>query len=504
MKVVIRADSSLKIGTGHIMRCLTLADALKQKGVEIQFICRELPGNIIHIIKSKGYHVSSLSYFEDEKDKLVSQSSWLGTSWQQDAKQTQQIISQQKKPDWLVVDHYALDVDWENQQKDIVGKVLVIDDLADRKHNCDMLLDQNFYVNREVRYAGLVPVMCQQLLGPEYALLRKEFVEARQQLKSFKNSLKKIFVFFGGVDLTNMTAKVIQAFIEMDLDNNIKVDVVIGGSNPHREKIELLIDSLENVTLHVQVENMAQMMAQADLCVGSGGTVTWERCCLALPTIAWSVADNQKELLTDCSEVGLVYAPDGDQPTINDIAIHLQAMLQNSSLRKLMARKGSETVDGKGAARVAKKMLQKNINLRHAVLNDKEKIFIWRNAESVRKYSTNSGEISFENHSKWFDKVLLNDNQVVLIGCFNKEDVGVLRFDLCTDQAEISIYLAPENQGKGLGSALVVSGENWLIQNKPYIKKVIADVLLENKASVKLFECSGYKVNKFQYQKSIA
>jgi len=509
MRVAIRTDASSQIGTGHVMRCLTLADELRQKGADILFICRELSGNIVNIIKEKGYSVSLLSLTDNQQSQNTgvethSHENWLGASWEQDAEETYQVLIKLSNIDWLVVDHYAIEERWELRQKDVVDKILVIDDLADRKHSCDVLLDQNYYECIESRYIELVPEKCLQLLGPEYALLRKEFREVRQRIREHDGSIHKVFIFFGGVDLSNMTGRVLEAIIEMNSVDDFSIDVVIGSTNPHRENIEFICNSSEKFFLHIQIENMARMMADADLCIGSGGTITWERCCLGLPAIAWPVAENQKELLKDCAKAGLVYAPDSDNPTTEEIANHISALLQNSLLCTHIAHLAKSAIDGRGAIRVANAIMKQDIELRPVVLDDMQKIFEWRNDYSIRKFSRSPDKINFDQHKKWFESVLSNPDRHVFIGYIDNQEIGVLRFDICGDQAEISIYLVPEKQGYGYGAALVTAGENWLTSYSSKIRSVIAEVLPENKASIKLFEISGYKVNGFQYQKSIS
>lgn len=505
MKIIFRADASLKIGTGHIMRCLTLAEELKNKGAAVGFICRDLPGNLASFIRSRSCDVyllpaaESLDYYEKNKSK---HNDWLGVSSDSDAAETRSILLNFERVDWLVVDHYALDEKWEAVQRDVVKNILVIDDLADRTHDCDLLLDQNYYAKMDVRYTGLVPENCQQLLGPKYTLLRKEFRDVRSQMHKRQSKVTKIFVFFGGVDTTNMTSKVLDAIVDAEL-SVIKFDVVIGFTNPHREYIENICEKNKNITLHVQVNNMAQLMSEADLCIGSSGTVTWERCCLGLPTMAFSVAENQKLLLQDSAKSGLVYAPDVEAPSIDEIKFHLKALIQNSYLREHISQTGLDTVDGRGALRLTNMIVKPEIMLRLATLSDMEKIYIWRNDESVRQYSHNPAEIDYAQHQLWYEKVMDDSNRPVLIASISGEDLGIVRFDINAHQAEISIYLISNKQGNGYGSALLSAGEEWLIKHRQNIRNITAEILPENIASQKLFELSGYTPNAIRYQKSI-
>ena len=294
--VIFRTDSSTKIGSGHLMRCLTLADELKNRDISVSFVCREHTGNLIELIEQKGYPVERLHNPDKEYGTTfdeVAHASWLGVSWEQDAEDTLASLGD-TEPDWLIVDHYAIDRRWEQILRRQVGKILVIDDLADRPHDCDLLLDQNLYPSMETRYDDLVPKTCQKLIGPKYALLRPEFAAARKSLRLRSGEIKRVLVFFGGVDPTNETAKALQALAGIS-DRQLEVDVVVGGGNLYKEQIQDLCAVHDAFHYHCQVDNMAELMAAADLAIGAGGSATWERCFLDLPSISVVIADNQLE-----------------------------------------------------------------------------------------------------------------------------------------------------------------------------------------------------------------
>jgi len=509
MRVVIRADASIEIGTGHIMRCLTLAEELKSKDVEVYFICRDLAGNLADYVESKGYDVfllpkvSDQLYLESKNNEYEAYDEWLGVSSDRDAKDTHEVLLRIGNIDWLVVDHYSIAVHWEREQKDAVKKILVIDDLADRVHECDMLLDQNYYDGMEHRYDELVSESCKLLIGPQYSLLRKEFREARTNLRKSYTDIRKIFVFFGGVDATNMTSRVLESIGKLN-KNDVTAEVVIGSTNPYKQQIENICAKNKNMVLHVQVENIAEMMAEADLSIGSGGTVSWERCCVGLPTMAFSVATNQEKLLRDSAKAGLIYVPDVQDPDPDEILCHLKSLMQNTLLCEHMSRAGLDLIDGKGAVRLVSAMIRPEVELRMAELIDARRIYEWRNDPGVRKYSHDTAEIDYSQHQIWFENVLKDDRRPILIGCMKDEEIGVVRFDMNNEEAEVSVYLAPKMQGRGYGAALIDAAEHWLSINCPEVKKIIAEVLPENRASKKLFEVCGYSLNTLQYQKSVS
>ncbi len=305
MRIAIRVDASRKIGTGHFMRCLTLADALKQRGADIRFISRHMPEHLRDMLNAKGYDFASLNSIpgEEATDDLT-HAHWLGISQSVDAQDTVQALSDQAW-DWLIVDHYALDARWEKALRNLARRILVIDDIADRRHDCDALLDQNFYTNMESRYIGKVPAHCQLLLGPRYALLREEFRQLREQAKPRIGPVKRILIFFGGVDAGNYTGRAIEALANIGMPD-LHVDVVIGAQHPGREQIESACAGYGFVC-HVQTNRMAELMAAADLALGAGGSATWERCCLGLPGIVFAVAENQQQASKDLANHGATY-----------------------------------------------------------------------------------------------------------------------------------------------------------------------------------------------------
>jgi pseudaminic acid biosynthesis-associated protein pseG len=301
----IRVDSSEQIGSGHLMRCLTLAEQMRKKNAEVHFISRDLIGSLHRLVTEHEFSLHLLPRHEAQAN-LTGYAAWLTVSQTMDAEETVSILSQIPPVDRLVVDSYALDIVWEQQMRPLVREIFVIDDLANRQHDCDILLDQNFYREMQHRYDGLVPPKCKLLLGPPHALLREEFYAARAHLRERDGRLRRILVFYGGSDATCETEKAIHALLQLHLPS-VDVDVVVGGSNPRRTYIENLCVLHDFLHYHCQVSNMAQLMANADLCLGAGGTTTWERCFLGLPAIVTAIAENQIEICRDCAEVGLIY-----------------------------------------------------------------------------------------------------------------------------------------------------------------------------------------------------
>lgn len=338
MKVVFRVDASVQMGSGHLMRCLTLAQELQQRGVQARFICGDHLGNLNDWLQGKGIAVTVLSNAS-------------GIDVGTDAKQTISALSADRA-DWMVVDHYGLGIEWEQRIRPFVKRILVIDDHTGRRHDCDALLDQNYAGEDGPRYGGLVPDDCRMLLGPSFALLRKEFGELRQKV-SRRQSLENVLVFFTGGDDQGETLKAMRG---VEIFGRLKrVDVVVGRSNPHNDAIKSKCDE-QDWGFHCQVDYMPTLISKADLVIGAGGSSNWERCALGVPALVAILADNQAMIAQDLDSAGVaINLGWAHSLTPGDYAQALQAI----DMRRLsnMSDKALKVSDAAGAARVADALL---------------------------------------------------------------------------------------------------------------------------------------------------
>ena len=360
MRIAFRADASVQIGSGHIMRCLSLADALRAGGAETHFVGRTLPGHLGALLHDRGYAATLLpapprALAAAELTAAPPHAAWLGVSWQTDAAQTAQALQATGAVDWLVVDHYALEAQWQGALRQLARRILVIDDLADRRHDCDLLLDVNLQ-EPAGRYTGLVPPSCRQLLGPSYALLRPQFAAARPQPGRRDGRVRRLLIFFGGSDHDNLTGRTLAALLPL-AHAELTVDVVLGASNPRRAELEALCARLPRVTCHCNVADMAALMAAADLAIGAAGVTTWERACLGLPALVVTIAANQRPTAATAARHGLItWLGEAAEVSQESIAQALGAALAAPQTLMAQARRGLEPVDGGGAARVVAAM----------------------------------------------------------------------------------------------------------------------------------------------------
>lgn len=368
--IIFRTDASIQIGTGHVMRCLTLADALAAKGADCGFICRAHPGNLIEFIRAKGYvaHGLPVSGTEIGDGRLdisipgesaadLIHSNWLGADRAQDAEACASILAAQR-PDWLIVDHYALDARWERALAPYYRKLMVIDDLADRPQACDLLLDQTF--GRDAAdYLPLVPADCRLLCGSQYALLRPEFAALRPYSlqRRAQPALRELLITMGGVDKDNSTGQVLQALRACPLPADCRITVVMGATAPWLDEVRKQAQDMPWPTrVLVSVSDMAQLMADSDLAIGAAGATSWERCCLGVPTIMLVLADNQRKVAQGLEQSGGAKLINLGQGATTQLRELLLPLIDDPAQLLNMSDCAASVVDGSGVNAVMQQM----------------------------------------------------------------------------------------------------------------------------------------------------
>lgn len=347
------------------MRCLTLADALSQRGMECRFVCRPQSGDLINHIRGKGYEVYELPTYTNNLEKLrsfpaLAHANWLGTTQECDAADCRKILSSIVF-DWLVVDHYALDARWEISMKANYQNLMVIDDLADRPHECDLLLDQNLG-QLPGDYTALVPEHCRILAGAEFALLRPEFSELRLNSLSRRATtdaeLKNILVTMGGVDVANTTAYVLQALNGV-VSPSDHISVVMGSSAPWLNEIRQLANNLScTCEVLVNTSDMAKLMANSDLAIGAAGSTSWERCCMGLPTLIAVAAENQRVAAKRLEEAEAAFSFSIEEKQATSLQLLFRRLKSAPTILRNMSRNAASITSGYGCKYVIKNMLE--------------------------------------------------------------------------------------------------------------------------------------------------
>ena len=488
MNIVFRVDSSLQMGIGHVMRCLALAQVLKENGANVEFVCRKHEGNLIDKIRSSGFVAHELeAYKEIEVDNRLAHSQWLGATQQQDADDCIDILKADKS-DWLIVDHYALDEQWQNRLKPYYEKLMVIDDLADRKHQCDILLDQTFGRHQE-DYLLLTPEYCELLLGSQYALLRPEFAKWRSYSlkRRSKPEFKQLLINMGGVDPNSFTGQVLEVLKQCDLPKDLEITIILGGGSLHLNEIKKLSREMPWLTqVKIDVTNMAEIMSNSDLSIGAAGTTTWERCCVGLPCIQLVIADNQitiADALSANNAVRAIRKPLDIKKSIVDILPKLNKI---SLIASLMTQGGGAKVVVD--AMISKYIPDEEVKLVPVTTDDSDFIYSLQTIRT-RKYFRNAIVPSQKEHQAWYQKIINNSDAIIFLISIKGKNVGMLRIDglIFNDEIEVSVIVMETFSGQGYAKSAVQKLLAFLTNRT--IKSIIHK---ENIASKRLFENIGF------------
>lgn len=501
MQVVFRTDASLDIGTGHVMRCLTLAQALREQGEVCRFVTREHPGHLAALIQQRGFEVHLLDRPDapvpPEGPAAVAHAAWLGTDAATDAQQTRAFLGD-TVADWLVVDHYALDAQWERRLRPNARRLMVIDDLADRPHDADLLLDQNLG-RQAADYAGLLPAACHLAIGPRHALLRPEFgaLRARSlQRRSAEADLRHVLISLGGVDKNNLSAAVLATLDELGLPTGCRVTVVLGAQSPGLDTVrELAQRSRLQVEVVVNTARMADLMADADLAIGGAGTTAWERCCLGLPTLTLVMADNQLPGALALEAAGCVVLLRNGPELKADLICGLERLMV-PALRGAMQSACQALADGLGVQRIAAMMTAppSSGRVRPLTADDLATVLAWRNHSHVRQYMLTQHEISLAEHRAWFERVVNDPAKRALIFEEGGRPLGFVHFsgvapDGVADWGFYTAPDAPKGTGSKLGQAALALAFDTL-----GLHKVCGQVLISNAASIAFHQRLGFRL----------
>lgn len=494
-QITIRTDASRVMGTGHVMRSLTLARVLRAQGADVRFVCREHDGHLCELIEQTGFAVTRLPQEVSSTPSDTgppTHSAWLGTSWERDAALTKAAMGDQMI-DWLIVDHYALDLRWQQSMRGRARKIMVIDDLADRLHDCDVLLDQNFFAEGKQRYVGKVPSSTTLLLGPHYALLGPDYAQLRRRIAPRSGTPSRILVSFGGADHLGLTLRTVNALLTL-YDHSIAADVVLSRAAADFSEIESMLEDYPRIQLHDRVASLAPFMLAADLAIGAGGATHWERMCLGLPTLVITMAENQRDIAHQLAEQGLIRwlgdAADVDVPQIRDA---LDRLIKDG-LDPQWSSRCMALVDGQGVQRVAA-VLQAEpampMVVRHGEIRDEDLLLEWANDPVTRANGYNTDTIAREDHVRWYRNKLRNpiDCRLFVIETATGVPVGQVRFDRRNGEWEISYAVAPPFRGRGIGRPMLEAALNELDQGSDTI---IGQVKPDNAASRRIFEAMGF------------
>lgn len=470
--LLFRADADEKIGTGHVMRLLALAQAWKAKGNKSIFLMASSQPGIEERIQREGMEVMILNKKAGSAE---------------DAAITSKTVKSQNAS-WLVLDGYHFDQTYQKKIQAEGIKILYLDDEANHSpYVAELILNQNLHARSELY--GIASDRL--LLGNRYTLLRHEFLKEKGRVRSGK--IQNFLITLGGSDPQNVTLKCLHA-LEI-IKPQCKVTVVLGACNPHKEEI---VKSISHTVLNIEiveaVENMPSLMAKSDAAFAAAGSTSWELCFMGVPSLYVAVAENQIPLAESLQAhgAGLNLGWHADL-TVFGLAASLRAFLEDDSQRKNISKKAIALFDGKGAERVLSAINAASIHFRIAAEADCEQIWKWANHPNVRQVSFSTKEIPWEDHVNWFQSKRVDPKTKIWIAeSEDRTQLGELRCDYGNGTATLSIIVDPDQQKKGYGTAMIQKAANEIFQNSS-IKSLQAYVKPLNKASVRAFQKAGFE-----------
>lgn len=476
MNLLIRTDANVSMGTGHVMRCLALAQACQDNGGRPIFAVGEATPAVEERLRNEDLEIVRLSVCPGGPE---------------DSSQTAELAGN-KGADWVVVDGYHFGAEYQRIIKAAGLKLLAVDDNGHAEHyHADVILNQNLHAS-QLLYSNREPDT-RLLLGSRYAMLRREFKGWRAWKRKISPEAHKVLVTLGGSDPRNVTQVVIDALRRLDSDD-LRATVVVGGSTaPGIRSVlqEAVAQAGVNIQLVLNAMNMAELLAGTDLAVSGAGSTCWEICFMGVPAIILDVADNQRELARTLNQVGAAIHLQSGEISAEKLTGKIEFLIRSREARRDISQKARELVDGKGSDRVLA-ALTGGIRLRRPRASDCRFLWEWANDPELRAMSFSSEPIPWERHREWFAAKLSDPSAILYIATDETErPVGQVRCDIHGSRAVLSVNVGPKFRGKGWGKKMLSLAKQELFRDSD-VEVIDAFVKPDNEPSLRLFESLGF------------
>jgi UDP-2,4-diacetamido-2,4,6-trideoxy-beta-L-altropyranose hydrolase len=473
--LLIRADGGIQMGIGHIMRCLALGQAWQDKGGQAAFLMAGASSALVSRLTSEGMELPRLHARPGSDEDALETAA----------------IARSMGATWVVVDGYHFGSAYQQRVRDGGSSLLVIDDYGHTDHyRCDIVLNQNLHADESL-YSHRES-QTELLLGPRYALLRREFCRWQGWKRTIAETATKVLVTLGGSDPDNATLKVIEA-LRNDSGSRMKSVVVVGDCNPNYQAIETAAQKHSTEVMR-GVTDLPALMAWADVAVSAGGTTCWELAFMGLPSLLLILAENQRASVEELDKLGVAKKIGWHSSiTSSEMAQHINSLSLSPLTRNVMSSRGSAMIDGLGAVRVISHMQGCNITLRRARESDCRLLWDWANDATTRAFSFSSTPISWEEHREWFASKLDSSSCILyIIIDSDQAPVGQLRCDICQNEATVSISLDKRFRGMGYGSTALKEGTRELFSDSS-ANLIHAYVKSDNESSLHAFTKAGFQ-----------
>jgi UDP-2,4-diacetamido-2,4,6-trideoxy-beta-L-altropyranose hydrolase len=511
MRVAVRADASGKMGIGHLRRCLSLLNALSDLGAQTFIVSRSHDGVAADVMRNEDVDVRWLpapnSDIACEDGRETQYTQWAGVPWLQDADETIDAL-RAFAPDWVIVDHYALDAQWHDRVRSALKcRIFAIDDLGDRELSADILLDANASPSHSIKYEGRLQRQTKLLTGLRFALFSKSYQDAASYI--FCEEVRSIGIFMGGGDPLGLSSQVLRILRE-DVGFAGEIEIVIGSPDLVCEDLAKQSAEDHKLTLSVNLPQLSNFYARHDLQIGAGGTATYERCLLGVPAIAVIAAENQLAVIPELEAMRAIRSAILPEvkgthllPNAPPLDAVVRELIADPEKRRQLSIVSRSLIDAKGAERAALSILKDGMTIRRTTEADARLLHVWRNHSTTRSMSLNSGEISLAHHVEWLKAALADAQRVLLMAQIGNRPIGTIRFDLIKrDVWRVSLFLDPDLHMLGLGKHMLELGEQALKAQIESDFVIQAEVIPGNAVSANMFVRGGYNGGPIEFWKN--
>lgn len=499
--LIVRADASHVIGIGHIMRCIAIGQRWKELVGSVRFACVQIPLSLRQRLTQEGFELDLFcsSLDEDRDEPSLDASCAPGSA--ADSKRLVGLLEQHQAAA-VVMDGYRFDGSYQVAVREYPARSMLLDDYGHADYYAaDLILNQNLGAEANL-YRNRRPTS-ELLLGPDYALLRKEFLSEGQKARKNHAMPLHLLVSLGGSDCSDVIIKVVEALKRLD-QNVLHTRILLNGAVSRLGAMQSAVGERMRIEFLHNVTDMAEQYRWADIALAAGGSSNWEMSYFGLPRAMIVLADNQVDVASRLSQTrAALLLGNASDVTDIDIADGLTRLLEDPALRNDLADRSQRLVDGLGALRCVDALTAlvslrqaplkcASVSFREATFEDWKVLLDWRNDPLTQMASRTGTPLLDSSHQEWLRNSLADERRELLIAMSNEQPIGTIRIDFA-EVSELSWTVAPEYRGLGFGRLMVSRAiERLSRREKPITLQAV--VRVDNPASQRIAKSCGFQL----------